>query len=315
VSSVNDGLLIAKGHGTENDFVLVCDPQGRSDPDPALIRALCDRRAGIGADGLIRVVRSEALPDGVEQAAEATWFMDYRNADGSTAAMCGNGIRVLVAYLLQQGLDDFGPEGVLTVGTRSGPVRVRADGDLLAAELGSWQVTGGAAAAAAGGDVAVSMPGDPGPLPGLSVLTGNPHAVVAVGERPLLDAIDLSRAPVLDPAPAGGANVEVVVPTLDSTQEAGHLLMRVHERGVGETRSCGSGAVAAAIAARAWAGGGPAPLTWWVDVQGGRLRVRLPDGDPFSGRRVELAGPAILVAEGRIGANWLAAQGLDGPSG
>jgi diaminopimelate epimerase len=137
---VADGLQIAKGHGTENDFVLVADPNGAQDLGPALVRALCDRRAGIGGDGLIRVVRCDALPDGVDQAGEADWFMDYRNADGSLAQMCGNGIRVFAAYLLDQGLVAPGPDGGFTVGSRSGPVRVRPDGDLLAATLGAWSV-------------------------------------------------------------------------------------------------------------------------------------------------------------------------------
>jgi diaminopimelate epimerase len=311
---VADGLQIAKGHGTENDFVLVADPQGQQDLGPAVVRALCDRRAGVGGDGLIRVVRCDALPDGVGQAGDADWFMDYRNADGSSAQMCGNGVRVFVAYLLDQGLADLGPDGSLTVGTRSGPVRVRLDGDLLAATLGAWSVAGGAAAAGAGGDVRVGIPGDlgdlatpgdAGPLPGLSVLTGNPHVVVALGDPELLAGLDLTRPPVLDPAPAEGANVEIVVPAPEHRPGQGHLRMRVHERGVGETRSCGSGAVAAAIAARAWAGDAPAPDLWWVDVPGGRLRVTLPAGDRFAAGWAELAGPAVLVAHGQVPEQWL----------
>lgn len=308
-----DGLQIAKGHGTENDFVLVADPNGAQDLGPALVRALCDRRAGIGGDGLIRVVRCDALPDGVDQAGEADWFMDYRNADGSLAQMCGNGIRVFAAYLLDQGLVVPGADGGFLVGSRSGPVRVRPDGDLLAATLGAWSVPGGPAAAADGGDVQVGIPGDLGDpaatglLPGLSVRTGNPHVVVALGDPAVLAGLDLTRPPLLDPAPAEGANVEIVVPAPEHEAGIGHLRMRVHERGVGETRSCGSGAVAAAIAARAWAGDAPAPDVWWVDVPGGRLRITLPDGDRSAGDRAELAGPAVLVAHGRVSQDWLSA--------
>ena len=303
---MNDALVIAKGHGTENDFVLVSDPHGRREIGPTLVRALCDRRAGLGGDGLIRVVRSEALPEGADQAGPATWFMDYRNADGSAAQMCGNGVRVFVAYLLDRGLAGFDRGGGLTVGTRSGPVLVRQDGDLLAAELGPWSVPGGPAAAAAGGDVRVAVPGESGSLPGLSVQTGNPHVVVALGDAAVLDRVDLRQPPALDPPPAQGANVELVIPSIDSATGTGRLLVRVHERGVGETRSCGSGAVAAAVAVRAWAGVADAPNTWWVQVPGGRLRVRLPDGDRFAGDRAELAGPAVLVAHGEVSARWLA---------
>lgn len=307
-----DGLQIAKGHGTENDFVLVADPHGHADLGPGLVRALCDRRAGIGGDGLIRVVRCDALPDGVAQAGAAEWFMDYRNGDGSLSQMCGNGIRVFVAYLLDQGLAAPGPDGTFTVGTRSGPVLVRPDGDQVTARLGGWSVAGGAAAAAAGGDVAVTVPGDlgvpdqAGALPGLSVRTGNPHVVVALGDPALLAGLDLTSPPRLDPAPAEGANVEIVVPAPEHTPGTGHLRMRVHERGVGETRSCGSGAVAAAIAARAWAGDAPAPDDWLVDVPGGRVRVTLPAGDRYAAGWAELTGPAVLVAHGRVPEDWLA---------
>ena len=107
-------MRFVKGHGTENDFVLLPDL-----PEPALtpqlVRRLCDRRAGIGADGVLRVGR-----DG------AGWFMDYRNADGSVAEMCGNGIRVFVRYLLDEGLTGDKP---LRVGTRAGVKEVALNDD------------------------------------------------------------------------------------------------------------------------------------------------------------------------------------------
>jgi diaminopimelate epimerase len=97
--------MFAKGHGTQNDFVLLPDPDGRSPLTPAAVAALCDRRGGLGADGVLRVTRAEAaltagvferLPEGV---AAGDWYMDYRNADGSIAQMCGNGVRVFAHYL------------------------------------------------------------------------------------------------------------------------------------------------------------------------------------------------------------------------
>jgi diaminopimelate epimerase len=299
---VHSGLRFTKGHGTQNDFVLLPDPDARIDLAPRLVAALCDRRAGIGADGVIRVVRCAALPEGVAQAGEATWFMDYRNADGSVAEMCGNGIRVLAAYLLREGLEE---PGTLALGSRAGVVEVRLDGDLLAARLGTWRLDGGEAAVAGGGDVTVHLAGTRVALPGLRVDVGNPHVVLALPDRAQLAAADLGTPPVVEPAPPEGANVEVVNPVA-SAPDSGHLLMRVHERGVGETRSCGSGAIAAAIAARVWAGTADVPDLWWVDVPGGRLRVRLPSAASFEGDWAELAGPATLVADGVVPADWLA---------
>jgi diaminopimelate epimerase len=309
-------LPVAKGHGTQNDFVLVPDPDGRVDLPPALVAALCDRRAGIGGDGLIRVVRCTALPEGVALAAEAEWFMDYRNGDGSVAEMCGNGIRVFVRYLEHLGLVDLPDGGVLPVGTRAGLLSVRREGDLLAADLGAWKVAGGEAAARAGSDAEVEVRGieaeghDGRPvtvvLPGLSIDVGNPHTVVALGSTDLLAAADLTRAPLVEPLPPHGTNVEVTVPLHEPGSSTGHLRMRVHERGVGETRSCGTGAAAAVLATRAWAGPG-APRVWTVDVPGGRLRVSVPADDVLAGTSVQLAGPAEVVAEGSVDPAWLAA--------
>jgi len=304
-SSELSGLRFTKGHGTENDFVLVTDPDGRlllADED---VRRLCDRRAGVGGDGLIRAVRSDALPEGAAALAEdprATWFMDYRNADGSAAQMCGNGVRVLVAHLLREGLvepAELADGRVLALGTRSGVKRVSAALDdegrpgWFAVDMGPWTVPGGDAAVADGFDATVGVRGLDGvPRPGLSMDLGNPHVVVALTGRAELEAADLVEAPRVEPAPVEGANVELVVPLDAPEPGVGALLMRVSERGVGETRSCGTGACAAALAVRLWAGA-DSPDVWQVAVPGGRLRVRaLPGG------RVELSGPAELVADG-----------------
>lgn len=293
-------LPFTKGHGTENDFVLVPDPDGRLDLEAALVARVCDRRAGLGADGLIRVVRTAALDvpsDGTE------WFMDYRNADGSVAEMCGNGVRVFVAYLLREGLvaRDALDRG-LVVGTRGGTKRVTRQGEWLAVDMGAWRVVGGEQAVRVGHDALVHVGGLHVARPGLSLDLGNPHTVVALSGEDELAGADLTRPPTVEPVPVYGTNVELVVP-LDTEEtpdgSVGRLRMRVHERGVGETRSCGTGACAAALAARAWAGA-DAPRTWRVDVPGGTVGVRLlPSGD------VELSGPAVLVADGRVDAGWL----------
>jgi diaminopimelate epimerase len=280
-------LRVTKGHGTENDFVLLPDPDGALELTPALAAALCDRRAGLGGDGAIRVVRTAALGDAGAASAGTEWFMDYRNSDGSDAEMCGNGIRVFVAYLLREGWVTLADGASVAVGTRAGVRVVRRDGDLLAADLGPWFVTEGT--------TSVGVPGEPSGLPGLGVDVGNPHVVVALPDAAALAAADLSRPPALDPVPPHGANVELIVP-LAAAGGTGHLRMRVHERGSGETRSCGTGAVAAVIAARVWAGE-RAPDEWLVDVPGGRLMVRLAPGEVRSGGHAELAGPAVLVAD------------------
>ena len=297
------GLPFTKGHGTENDFVLVPDPDGRVDLDAGLVARICDRRGGLGADGLIRVVRTTSLADVPDDGTE--WFMDYRNADGSLAEMCGNGVRVFVAYLLREGLvaRDALDRG-LAVGTRGGVKHVRSQGEWLAVDMGPWQVLGGERAIQRGHDALVHVAGLHVARPGLSLDLGNPHTVVALSGDDELAAVDLSRQPTVEPVPTYGTNVELVVP-LD-TEDAGEgpigrLRMRVHERGVGETRSCGTGACAAALAMRAWAGEG-APRTWRVDVAGGTVGVRV-----LPGGTVELAGPAVLVADGRIDPAWLAA--------
>lgn len=293
-------LAATKGHGTENDFVLLEDRDGALELTPALVRALADRRAGVGGDGVIRLVRSDALAEGVALLAQepaATWFMDYRNGDGSVAEMCGNGVRVLAAFAERVGVWDGVAE--LVVGTRAGARRVRRvaapDGgpDWYSVQMGAWSLPGGEQARAAGADAEVTVPGLDVPRPALRVDVGNPHTVLALAGPGELAAADLTRAPRVEPLPPSGTNVELVVPLGEETTPdgvIGALRMRVHERGVGETRSCGTGACAAALAVRAWAGPS-SPATWRVEVPGGEVRVTV------TADRVELAGPAVLVAD------------------
>jgi diaminopimelate epimerase len=301
-------LHVTKGHGTENDFVLLDDRDADVELTDGLVRTLTDRHAGVGADGVIRLVAAARLPEGEVSLAEdpsARWFMDYRNADGSLAEMCGNGVRVFAAYLERLGLWDPLDEE-LAVGTRAGVRRVRriaaatgvthvAAGSWYAVDMGSWSLPGGAAAIEAGYDAEVAVVGLRDVRPALGVDVGNPHAVLALADESELDAADLTHPPTVVPVPPHGTNVELVVPLgelvgADGTV-TGRMRMRVHERGVGETRSCGTGACAAALAVRAWAGDG-APDVWLVDVPGGTVRVSV-----LPGGHVELAGPAVLVSD------------------
>jgi diaminopimelate epimerase len=277
-------LRFTKGHGTENDFVLVADLDGTHDVTAQQVRHLTDRRAGIGADGVIRVVPTEAAAEQHvrDQGAQARWFMDYRNADGSAAEMCGNGARVFAAYLRREGLetaDEF------AIATRGGIKLIRFEGELIAVNLGDWRIVDAEGARDKGFDAMVKVHGHD-PMPGLRLDLGNPHTVVALPDSADLASLDLTRVP--DVQPLAPTNVEFVRPI-----GPGHIAMRVHERGVGETRSCGTGAAAAALATRWWAGTGTPIDDWRVDVPGGTLRVRA-----LAGQQVELAGPAVLVADG-----------------
>ena len=133
-------IAFTKGHGTGNDFVLFSDPDGEVTLADAQIAALADRRFGVGGDGVIRAVRSERLPEGAAVLAEdasAEWFMDYHNADGSAAEMCGNGIRVFGAYLLAEGLLDLAVGETVAIGTRGGVRQLSRTGMITHTKLSS----------------------------------------------------------------------------------------------------------------------------------------------------------------------------------
>ena len=262
------GLRYVKGHGTENDFVLLPDPDGRLSLSDDVVRRICDRRAGLGADGILRVVPAALTEDGAPYAEQARWFMDYRNADGSIAQMCGNGVRVYARYLVDSGLSR---PGHLRLATRGGvrEVDVEHHGD-VAVDMGPAAV------------------GDPVDIDGVaatSVDMGNPHAVVAVSSVDALGMLDPARKDL---------NVEYV-------EDVGtaHIRMRVHERGVGETRSCGTGACAAVVAT-ALRVGSARGTSYIVDVPGGRLTVLWREDGT-----VLLSGPAVLVASGEVRTDWL----------
>jgi diaminopimelate epimerase len=294
VATQFDGRDIAftKGHGTGNDFVFFADPEGRVELDADDLAALADRHFGVGGDGVIRAVRSANLPEGAAALAEdpaAEWFMDYHNADGSPAEMCGNGIRVYGSYLIAQGLIDLAVGATVPIGTRGGVRQLTRLADGFEVDLGPFVVAGDAMVAATGLRV---------DRPGLAVGVGNPHVVVALADDSELDALDLAAAPQVTPVPPDGVNVEFVVPAEPLVHDGvGRIRMRVHERGSGETLSCGTGAAAAALATRHWAGEA-APDTWRVDVPGGTVGVRVtPSAD---GDRVLLSGPAELVFSGTM---------------
>lgn len=278
-------LAFTKGHGTGNDFVVVADPDGEIDLSDAQVAALCDRHFGIGADGLLRVVRSAEILEGAEAAASgAEWFMDYRNADGSKAEMCGNGTRVFARYLTDTGLASI--DDGLRIGTRAGVKTLTRSDRGFEVDLGAYVVESD--------ETLVRAKGLSVARPGVGIDVGNPHVVVALSSDAELEGLDLTFQPVLDPAPRHGANVEFVVPADPLVRDGvGAIRLRVFERGVGETLSCGTGVAAAALAVRHWAGAA-APDHWVVDTPGGTLGVRVADGHVF------LSGPASLVFTGEV---------------
>ncbi len=282
-------IEFTKGHGTGNDFVLIADFDGVLDLTEEQIQLICDRHFGIGADGLILVTKTEnsEVAHLLHDEPNAEWFMDYRNADGSKAEMCGNGIRVFARYLTSRGLASIIDGSTLPVATRAGVKDLTSTSTGFAVDLGRWGVDSE--------DFLVKADGISVARPGLGLNLGNPHVVVALADQDELAALELHRAPKLEPSPQKGANVEFVV--LDDPlikEGVASISMRVHERGVGETLSCGTGTAAAALAIRHWADNGQ--NFWRVRVPGGEVGVRMfPTED---GERVAISGPAELVFSG-----------------
>lgn len=288
-------MIFGKGHGTQNDFVLLPDVDAALSLTPQRVAALCDRRRGLGADGVLRITTASAavavgvldrLPDGVDA---GDWYMDYRNADGSIAQMCGNGVRVFAHYLRASGMES---RDEFVVGSMAGPRTVTlhhadATNADITVDMGKANRLGSGAAVVGGRR-----------LRGLAIDVGNPHLACVdpqlSGDE--LAALDIAAPVQFDPAQfPEGVNVEVLTAATD-----GVVRMRVHERGVGETRSCGTGTVAAAVAALADAGADTGTLT--VRVPGGDVVVTITDATSY------LRGPSVLVAHGEVSEAWWHAQ-------
>ncbi len=269
------GYPFLKGHGTRNDFVLLPDHDGsvHGDLSAERVRALCDRRAGIGGDGVLRVIRTAALPPEVTHGQDAEWFMDYRNADGSLSEMCGNGIRVFARHLVEEGLAEAGQP--IPVGTRDGVKVLTVNGEEITADMGTPILLGESEVSI--GDQHWSA---------RHVDVGNPHAVAFVND--LTDAGSLLEAPGYDEGVyPNGVNIEFVV-----RRGSRHVAMRVHERGSGETMSCGTGACAVMVATAA-VDEAERDVDYQVDLPGGTLTIR-----QTAEGRLLMTGPAVIVARG-----------------
>jgi diaminopimelate epimerase len=256
-------VIATYGHGTHNDFVILFDPDDQLTISASQVAAMCSRQSGIGADGMIRIIKNDGK-----------WFMDYRNADGSIAEMCGNGIRVMARYLVTKGHQR---EGIFAIDTRAGikHLRVPAEDD-ISVNMGKVYDEAEEVTASVNG-VAYQ---------GFNINVGNPHAVVFTENLENLGSLEI--APVVSPASSypEGVNVEFV--ELLPNHE---VKMRVHERGSGETQSCGTGTCAVALAAT-MKSGESLPSRWVIYPPGGRLVVDI-DGHA----NATLTGPAVLLED------------------
>lgn len=289
---------VTKAHATGNDFIAYLDSDGRFEPTADEVRQLCDRHFGIGADGLLRLTKPQYVADLSEaQVAacddgDAEWFMDYRNADGSLAEMCGNGTRAITLFAQRCGVASTQVEEPFRLGTRAGVKTLRPLGDVapygrdvFRVDMGSWRR----------GDLdafTVTIPGTPGAARGTFVDMGNPHVVAVIEDAfsslPTVEQLDLVTKPVVSPQIESDQNVEFV--RIDEQSEGdneGSATMRVNERGCGETLSCGTGLCATAITLRAKTG----IDHWTITVRGGTLRVDVTDDD------VKLTGSATIVGK------------------
>ena len=290
--------IVYKAHATGNDFVVYLDEDGTHEPTADEVRFLCDRHFGIGGDGLIRLAHPQAVSDVNERqiadcaAGDADWFMDYRNADGSLAEMCGNGTRAITLFAQRQGIADQPGGKPFHLGTRAGVKILTSLGDVpglgkdvFQVEMGAWKR----------GDVdgyEVTIPGTSGSARGTFVDMGNPHVVAvledAFASLPNVEDLDLVTKPVVAPEIPSDQNVEFVrIDEQSEGDDAGEATMRVNERGCGETLSCGTGLCATAITLRAKTG----IDNWTITVRGGTLRVDVTDED------VKLTGSATIVGK------------------
>ncbi len=278
-------IQFQKMHGTLNDFVVFADMDNSVPLSENTVARLCDRRAGIGADGLI-VVRPSAV---------AHFFMDYYNADGSIAEMCGNGVRCMAKYVYDNDLLKEKDQSIETrAGVKTVSLEVGEDGRVHAV-----QVAMGVPIFAAS-KVPVLVSGEPEPVLNYSldvrgrifscsfVSMGNPHCVIFVDED--IESLPSQYGPAIEchelfPQKTNVEFVKVV--------SSSRLSMRVWERGSGETLSCGTGACAAAVIGMLQ---NLVETPVAVDVLGGTLQIEWNG----RGHSVLMSGAATLVYEGSI---------------
>lgn len=250
---INNLLLkvdLIKGHGTGNDFILMLDTYNKIFLNPDLIISICNRYKGIGADGFIRAVKTSNIKGlkGVNEEKDL-WFMDYYNADGKKAEICGNGIRVFVHFLVYSNQITFRENKNIFINTRAGIKSIRMiKKNLYSVKFNDWFFNYPDKVYKNNFDSYVTIPNTNFKnQPAISVNVGNPHTVVLVNDFNTLSKLNLNYTPVVNPRPLYGSNIEFAVLNKNTKNLNNNIFVRVHERGVGETQSCGTGACASAI--------------------------------------------------------------------
>lgn len=257
-----------KGHGTKNDFVIIEDLEDELEITANQVKEMCDRKTGIGADGILRVVRTNGQ-----------YFMDYRNADGSIAEMCGNGARVFGLYLKERNLvfdQNF------TISTRAGEVKIFiSNPNEISVTMNGVKIRSNS----------VEISNNSKTYPATGVDAPNPHAVVFVEDLSEIGALDIAPTSIPSEEFKEGVNVEFVKKLSDT-----HVQMRVFERGSGETLSCGTGACAVAAVLRELVK--HQKNQFQIDVRGGTLYINFIDD------KIVMTGPAVLESSGILKESW-----------
>ncbi|MFM1826436.1 MAG: hypothetical protein RLZZ37_1071 [Actinomycetota bacterium] len=265
---MNSFIKYTKGNGTKNDFVIIEDLNDQLEITASQVKEICDRNSGIGADGILRVVKNGSR-----------YFMDYRNADGSIAEMCGNGARVFGLYLKDRSLvtkENF------VISTRAGDVEIHVmNPNEISVTMNGANIRNNP----------VEITNNSKTYKAIGVDAPNPHAVVFVED--LNEIGELKIAPISSPKDEfiEGVNVEFVKKVSDN-----HVQMRVFERGSGETLSCGTGACAVAAVLRKLSNN--YENLFQIDVRGGTLFIK------FIEDKIVMTGPAVLENTGILKESW-----------
>jgi len=277
-------MRFAKYQGIGNDFVMLSDPDDALELTPHLVRSLCDRRFGIGADGVIRVGPSS----------RAHFSMDYANSDGSPSEMCGNGIRCLAVFARAEGLTD---DELIQVDTLSGVKSVSVEGERVRVDMGPpiFDPVRIPVVLEGGGPDALhtKLELDGATLDAAVLSMGNPHAVLFVDDVNSVPVTTIGPRLEHHPAFPNGANIEFA--TVDSPSR---IRLRVWERGSRETLACGTGACAAVVASRLLR---DSDVTVTVGLRGGELEIEW-GGSTTDEQSVFMTGPATEVFRGEWGA-------------